>query len=105
MEISEPDWKKWKKLRLRCIDDFCHETFTMVREIDNREEPIHDKHRALYRLVDERNDEIMEWFDPKTRSRAIVQLLNLYRSDRVRDEDVAQFSGELSAFLQDRKNL
>jgi len=105
MDISESDWKKWKKLRLKCIDDFCDETFSKVRQLHDSDEPIHDKHRKLYRLVDKRDREIQELFDPMRRSSAIMQLLNLYRADRISDADVVQFGEELSAFLQDRKNL
>ena len=105
MDIKESDWKKWKALRLRCIDDFCHETFSKIGELDGKDESIHDKHRALYRLRTDRDQEIQVLFDPMKRSAAIMQLINLYRSDRINDDDVTQFSEELCTFLQDRKSL
>jgi len=42
IDITESDWKKWKKLRLKCIDDFCHATFEEVGKLSAVEEPVHD---------------------------------------------------------------
>lgn len=105
MDINESDWKKWKALRLTCIDDFCEETFSKVRKLADSDEPIHEKHRKLYRLVEKRDREIVALFDPMKRSSAILQLVNLYRTERIGDKDVNQFSEALCAFLQDRKSL
>lgn len=103
MDIKETDWKKWKALRLRCIDDFCHETFSKVCKLSEKDGPVHDRHRELYRLVTDRDTEIEQRFDPQTRSRAVVQLLSLYRDGLITDADVEKFSRELCSFLKDRK--
>lgn len=56
---------------------------------------MHEKHRKLYRLIDKRDREITELFDPLKHSAATMQLLKLYLSNRITDDDVMQFSEEL----------
>lgn len=104
MDITERDWKKWKTLRLKCIDDFCHATFKKVRKLSEKDGPVHDRHRELYRLVTDRDTEIVQRFDPQTRSRAVMQLLSLYRDGLIIDTDVEKFSEELCTFLKDLKS-
>jgi len=105
MDITESDWKIWKALRLRTIDVFCHDTFDKVQELADRTTAVHERHRKLHQLVADRDREIEQLFDPKTRSRAIIQLLNLYRSDLISDTDIDLFSAELQIFLRDRLDL
>lgn len=102
-DITESDWKKWKTLRLKCIDDFCHATFKQVSELSEEERPVHDLHRELYRLVADRDNEIERRFDPMKRSQAITQLIFLYRDGLITDADVEQFTEDLCNFLKDPK--
>lgn len=96
-KITESDWKRWKKIRLRAIDDFCAETFRQVQQLANDDDEIHERHRKLYRLVTDRDHEICELFDPLTRSRAILQIVTLHRIGLITERDMQQFSEELQA--------
>jgi len=104
-DITEADWKIWKALRLRCIDKYCTQTFDRVQQLSRHSDPVHDRHRALYQLVTERDREIEQLFDPLRRSRAIMQLTNLYRSDLVSDDDICLFSEPLQSFINQVKAL
>lgn len=103
--ISEADWKVWKALRLRTIDKFCEQTFSQLQQLIDGEAAIHDRHRLLYQLVTERDQQIEELFDPLTRNRSLHQLLNLYRVGLIEDEDLSPFSDELQYFVQERRAL
>lgn len=100
-KITESDWKRWKKIRLRAIDDFCAETFRQVQQLADSDDEIHERHRKLYRLVTDRDREICEVFDPLTRSRAILQIVNLYRVGLIAAHDMQQFSAELQAVCRE----
>ena len=104
-DITESDWKVWKTLRLRCIDKYCTETFAQVQQLSKNTDPVHDRHRALYQLVMKRDRQIEELFDPLTRSRAIMQIVNLYRSGLVSDEELRLFSEPLQSFFDQTKVL
>jgi len=49
--------------------------------------------------VTERDREIEQLFDPLKRSRAIMQIINLYRSGLVSDDDINRFSEQLQSIL------
>ncbi len=101
LDIKESDWKKWKQLRLQAIDRYCATTFAQVQEITDGDASIHDRHRDLHELVSRRDKEIVQLFDPLTRSRTIGQLMNLHRGGLVSNNDLMQFSDELQAAVRD----
>jgi len=37
-DITEADWKTWKALRLRCIDQYCTQTFDRVQQLSRSTE-------------------------------------------------------------------
>lgn len=104
-DITEADWKIWKALRQRCIDQFCARTFDQIKQLSHGTDPIHDRHRELYQLVMDRDREIEQLFDPLTRSRAIMQLINLHRSGLVSDDDISSFSEPLQSICNQTKAL
>jgi len=105
LDITEADWKIWKVLRLRCIDQFCTQTFDQIQQLSRGTDPIHDRHRELYQLVTDRDREIVQLFDPLTRSRAIMQLINLHRSGLVSNDDISRFSEPLQSICHQTKAL
>jgi len=102
-EITESDWKIWKALRLRTIDKFCHQTFDQVQQLAKDQTAVHERHRKLYQLVTDRDQEIEQLFDPMKRSIAPLQLMNLYRIGLISDDDISLFSESLQSICHQTK--
>ena len=96
--ISEPDWKRFKPLRKLAIERFCSSVLKEAATITaSNEGTAHERYRELYQLVDERDKEIVQLFDPHTRTRAVMQLVGLCQMWLVTEDELTVFSDDLQS--------
>ncbi len=104
--MDEPDWKRYKPLRKQALERFCNGVLEKAAEIASQSGgTAHDRYRELYQLMDERDKEIVELFDPLTRSRATMQLVGLCRFELVTDDELTVFSDDLQASVRSTVDL
>ena len=94
--MDEPDWKRFKPLRKLAIERFCNGVLKeAAASTESTEGTAHERYRELYQLMDERDKEIVQLFDPHTRSRAVMQLVGLCQMWLVTEEELTVFSDDL----------
>jgi hypothetical protein len=101
-DISESDWKIFKPLRERALQRFCERVLAEIARIgaDGEMSP-HERYCAIYRLVRERDREIMPIFDHLRRSTAVRQICAFRSHDLLTDEELRRFSPELVRAVTD----
>ncbi len=65
----------------------------------------HERYRELHQLMDERNKEIVQLFDPHTRSRAVMQLVGLCQMWLVTEDELTIFSNDLQVSVRSTIDL
>lgn len=89
----EAEWKKFRKLRTRALDRFCHRVLgelDAVRQDDSRTQ--HERYLAVFRLLKHRDKELARMFDDPRRSNMIVQLALIDKEGLLEPDEFAQFS-------------
>jgi hypothetical protein len=91
--ISEADWKVFKRVHAAGVQRFCSRVLKEVAQLVNS--PAADSHQhylKLYKLIDERNNQMADVFDDYRRSTAFWQIAKMIASGVLTDEEFAQFS-------------
>jgi hypothetical protein len=93
--IPESDWKVFKRVHKAAVDRFCSRILEEVRELVStpRNDP-HERYLQLFKLINQRNEEIADAFDDYRRSTALFQIAKMQQLGVVTDEEFRQFSEE-----------
>ncbi|MBV8511531.1 MAG: hypothetical protein JO289_15350 [Xanthobacteraceae bacterium] len=95
-DIKESDWKTFKPLRQRALERFCGRVLDEVARIgSDQTKSTHERYLAIYRLTQERDDQIDQIFDTLRRSTAVMQICALRLHGLLTDDEVGQFSPEI----------
>jgi hypothetical protein len=95
-DVAESDWRVFKRLRESALERYCEEILSEVaRVIDRSDESTHERYLAVYRLIQECDQELESIFDTVRRSTAVAQLFNFRRAHLVTNEQFAKLSPEL----------
>src|SRR5262245_12848428 len=96
--IPESDWKVFRELRVVALDRFCERILNEVVEVAaDAGKSNHDRFLALFKLLDQRNDELANAFDDPRRSTALIQLLSIHSSKLLTEDEFARFTPETRA--------
>jgi len=84
--MKESDWKTFKKIKAKAIEDFCVQALTEFETtIHEGEYSAHETYTLLYKLVNNRDRQMALLFDGQSRSKAHIQLLAI-RGEGFADE-------------------
>ena len=89
----EPDWRVFRELRNAALERFCHRVLSELdrfRQDDSRS--YHEQYIALYRWLQDRDDEIASAFNDPRRSRMLQQLAVIVGLDLLKPQELARFS-------------
>ena len=93
--IPESDWKVFRELRTVALERFCERILAEMQRIaEDSGKSWHERYLTIYRLIDERNDELAAAFDDSRRSTAYAQLARMRYHELVADEEMTRFSDE-----------
>jgi len=96
MRIPESDWKTFKRVRLLALERFSQRVLDDCQRICCDESlSAHERYRALYALLEDRDQEISAAFDDFRRSTARLCLKLMRRQGVVTDEEMVEFSAEI----------
>ncbi|HFC12105.1 MAG TPA: hypothetical protein ENJ56_04615 [Anaerolineae bacterium] len=97
--MKESDWKKFKVIREKALDEFCKRVLVGAEEIIADEATsAHERYLTLYKFIDENDKDLAAMFDNMRRSLALIHLRLMRTHKLVSDETLA----ELSADMQNR---
>ena len=93
--MKESDWKLFKQIREKALDQFCEIALNEFREfMDDEKEHVHDRYLLNFKLVQNRDKQMALLFDGLSRSKATIQLIAI-RGEGLADENlVEQLSDE-----------
>jgi hypothetical protein len=93
MSFSEQDWKRLRQLKPVALDRYCNrvlEESATILAASGR--TAHERYVALYRLLQNRDNELASAFDDVRRSTALARLLAMRKLEVVTDEELQGFS-------------
>lgn len=97
-DISEADWKIFKKIRERALDKYCLKCLAEYKAIaDKADLSPHERYGLNYQTVRERDKTMAQIFDAMSRSRAFLQLLMIRREELADEDLIVQLSEKLQA--------
>ncbi|MGE5153416.1 MAG: hypothetical protein ACM3ST_05315 [Bdellovibrio bacteriovorus] len=96
MNISEADWKTYKRIRDQAQDRYSQRVLDDAERLcRNGSMPVQDRYAELSRMVRERDKEMARIFDTLRRSSALLCLMMMRRNELVTEEEMQSFSPEL----------
>jgi hypothetical protein len=102
--VLESDWKKFKELREIALDRFCQGGLADVKTIsENDALSAHTRYRMLYRLMRDRDKDIVETFDDngQSRSSARMGLWLMVMHDLLSDAELSVLSESAVSAVRD----
>jgi pyruvate-formate lyase-activating enzyme len=83
--MREPDWKIFKQIKQKAIEEYCEQALKEFSEIINDDkEHVHNRFLLIRRLAQNREKEMSLIFDYDSRSKAPIQLM-LIRKEGLAD--------------------
>lgn len=93
--IAEADWKRLRKLKEVALDRLCAAILRECQDIaadDGR--TTHERYLALYRHINDRDDDVADAFNGLSRSTAVRRLSAMCALDLVTNEELDEFTPE-----------
>ncbi|MCI0743676.1 MAG: hypothetical protein L0Y72_31990 [Gemmataceae bacterium] len=99
--ISEADWKVFRQVRQIALERFCERVLIdIARLASDIKKSSHERYLAVFKLIEERDEELAGAFNDMRRSTAFFQLARISRNELLTDEEMSRFSPETRAVVQ-----
>src|SRR5689334_19499588 len=94
--MTELEWKLFRNLQQLGLERFCQRVLSEVGSLvaDTGKKSNHERYLELYKLIEQRDQELGETFDNPRRSTALRQLACMKSLELLSDEEFARFSQE-----------
>jgi hypothetical protein len=100
-QIPEHDWKVFRELQLVALDRFCQRVLADVAKMcGDQPKSNHERYLDLFKLIQDRNDELADAFDDIRRSTAVRQLVHIQSHGLLTEEEMSRFSSETREQVQ-----
>jgi ABC-type transport system involved in cytochrome c biogenesis ATPase subunit len=99
--MKESDWKLFRKLRELALERFSRNILDEIGAASLLDaKSYHQRYLDVFKLVDERNEQMAAAFNNPRRSTAIGQLALMVASGWITDEEFRQFSEETRSTVE-----
>lgn len=99
-DIKESDWKRFKVLRQLALERFCERVLLDIGCIGaDAGKSQHERYLDIYRLIRDRDKELGRAFNDLSRSKAVIQIVQIRSLCLLTEEELAGFSEELRSIL------
>jgi hypothetical protein len=99
--IKESDWKVFRRLREVALERFCQRVLAEMKYVESEpEKTSHERYLAVWKVMNDRNDELAAAFDNPRRSAALEQLMLMWSHKLLTDEEMAQFSDDMREVMK-----
>lgn len=100
-EIKESDWKRFKPLRQLALERFCERVLLDIGCVGaDAGKSHHERYLDIYKLIQERDKELVRTFDYLRRSTAIVQIGHFRSLGLLTEEELTGFSEEMRSIVE-----
>jgi hypothetical protein len=100
-DIPEADWKLFRRLQPLALDRFCQRVLAEVAGLAAEAgRSSHDRYRAVFELLQRRDQELADAFNNPRRSTALLQLVRIRGQGLLTEEEFARFSPATRASVQ-----
>ena len=94
-DIPERDWKVFRELHKIALARLCDKILAEARtQIEHPTKSSHEKYLSLFKLIQDRNDDIARGFDDLRRSTALMQIGIIHSMGLFTGEELRRFSPE-----------
>ena len=99
--IPEGDWKVFRELRQVALERFCDKILTEAKaEIERPGKSSHEKYLTLYKLIEDRDDDVARGFNDFRRSTALMQIGIIHSMGLFTGEELRRFSSETLQIIE-----
>lgn len=93
MNITESDWKKFRRLKEEKLNAYCDSVLASVETIFHQGTVTpHQTYLAVWKQLTKSDEKLVEMFDDIRRSNAILKLTSWRYHQLISDEEMSQFS-------------
>lgn len=93
LDLPESDWRRFKEVHLKALERYCCRILEDVAAASGgREGTAYERYLKIFKLINERNEQMANAFDDFRRSTAVMQLGIMRRMELITDEELGQFS-------------
>jgi hypothetical protein len=99
-QISEADWKRWRKLSEDALQRYCEKALAKVVVIAEGDSgTAHERYLNLWKLLRKTDQKLAAVFDNPRRSVAFAQIAQAVAAGIVKRSELAEFSEETQAII------
>lgn len=99
-QIPEKDWKKFRIIHPIVLERFSEQILEELKEVNAREDLSHHKrYLKIYKLINDRDRDIIDIFNDYRRSTALMQLHMMHAHGLLTPDEIEGFSEETQKVL------
>ena len=99
--ISEGDWKVFRELRQGALERLCDKILTEAKAaIERPGKSSHAKYLALWKLIEDRDEDVARGFNDFCRSTAFMQIGIIHSMGLFTGEELRRFSSETLQIIE-----
>jgi hypothetical protein len=88
-QISEPDWKVWRRLSPVALERFCEQALDEVVQVARAPGAAHTRYRQIFQVLQHRDEVVAAVFDDQRRSNAFFQIARAVGEGMLPPSDIA----------------
>jgi hypothetical protein len=95
-EISEADWKVFRKLHPTVVNRYCQKVLREISRLGAEENKSdHERYLAVFQAIQNHDREIALLFNNPRRSSALMQMMAINNRELFTDEELSLFSNDI----------
>ena len=100
-DVPESDWKLFRELREIALDRFCKRALEELERLRlNASRTHHERYLDIFRLLQDRDEQLAHAFNDPRRSRMIIQLAAIRAHGLLEPAEVARFTAGTRATIE-----
>jgi hypothetical protein len=100
-DFPEADWKVFRELRQGALERFCERVLAEIGQVASEPgKSHHQRYLDVFKLMQERDEELARAFNDPRRSTAFFQIAAIYLAGLFTDEELSRFSEETQAAVE-----
>jgi hypothetical protein len=99
--VPESDWKAFREIRELALQRFCERVLEeLVALTQDRSRSTHERYLAVFRLIQERDEQLADAFNDPARSRMLLQLANICALGVLSSSELERLTRETRSILE-----
>jgi hypothetical protein len=99
-QIREAEWRILREIKPIALERFCERILSEVSRLaSDTDKSAHERYLAIFKLMDQKDDEIANGFNDMRRSTAMRRLAFIKYLDLLTEDEMARFSPETREFV------